>query len=116
MRAILPLTLIVIACLAPCSVTADAAAPRVDHYNPILLNEQAVRKVREGDIATAAVLLERAVLIAPHDARIRRNLATLRAWQSGQPEPVAPVEPATASEPASGAIVELPPFPLWHKK
>lgn len=114
MRAILPLTLIAIACLASCAATADAPAPRFDHYNPVLLNEQAVRKVREGDIATAAVLLERAVLIAPDDARIRRNLARLRAWQSGQPEPVAPVEPATES--TGGAIAELPPFPLWHKK
>lgn len=97
---------------------------RYDHYDPARLNEFALQKLREGDAGTAAILLERAALLAPHDARIRRNLETLRAWQAGErPEPGSTVSPAKPSmpPPSSGpetAAAEdgLPPFPLWPKR
>jgi hypothetical protein len=105
------------------AAAADGGALRFDHYNPLLLNEHAVRKARDGDIGTALILLERAVQIAPYDARIRSNLESLRAWQAGKPMPdatlaVTPaatpaIAAAAGAEQADGAEDALPPFPLW---
>ncbi len=101
------------------AAAADGGALRFDHYNPLLLNEHAVRKARDGDIGTALILLERAVQIAPYDARIRRNLESLRAWQAGKPMPdatpaaVPAIAAAAGAEQADGAEDALPPFPLW---
>lgn len=58
--------------------------PDFDHTNPVLLNERAVAKAREGDLTSAWILLERAVRLAPHDERIMRNLQELKAYRAGK--------------------------------
>lgn len=103
------------------SALADGTPARFDHYDPVRLNEFALQKIREGDSDTATILLERAVMLAPHDARIRQNLETLSAWRSGGPTPSALAEasvtPALRQAPQSAATEEgLPPFPLWPKR
>ena len=104
--------------LAADGMHAAEGLPRFDHYDPVVLNEHALDKIGKGEVGTAAILLERAVLLAPHDTRIRRNLETLRATQAGvrlgspgiseAPPPPAPLpmqpEPATAP---------VPPVPFW---
>lgn len=55
-----------------------------DHDEPYVLNEFAMRDIRDGKFASAAILLERATLIAPHDERIKRNLDALRAYRNGR--------------------------------
>jgi hypothetical protein len=103
----------------------DTARPgveprRFDPLNPAMLNEAAMQKVRNGDIGTAAILLERAVLLAPYDKRIRQNLQTLRAWQSGKPPQTAEIGraelmTAQTEEPDSKKLNEAAgmPVPLW---
>lgn len=101
---------------------ADAAATlRYDHYNPVVLNEYALQKIREGDLGTAAILLERAVQLAPHEERIRQNLAALRAWQNGRPAAAATVKEMKEMPEAKDAQVMstdagMPTFPLWPKR
>lgn len=91
---------------------------RFDHYNPIALNERAMQDIREGDMATALILLERAVLLAPHEAGIRRNLDMLKAWRDGKmpsgSDAMTSAPTAASRVPDSGTT--LPPFPLWPKK
>lgn len=101
--------------------TAAAGAqepPRFDHYDPASLNELALKKVKEGDTGTALLLLERAILLAPHETAIRRNLEMLQAWKEGTPlPPDTPVAPAAANaSPDEAADASLPPFPLWPKR
>jgi hypothetical protein len=101
------------------AAAAGAQEPpaRFDHYDPVSLNEMAMQKVREGDTGTAVLLLERAVLLAPHEGAIRRNLDLLKAWRDGKPLPEdASVAPAAANtSPADTGDAQLPPFPLWPK-
>ena len=80
------------ACLAAAHPSAEEAgreAPRLahDHYDPVLLNESAIACVRQGDFGTAAILLERAARLAPHDPRLQRNAQVLRDFRKGSPEP-----------------------------
>jgi Flp pilus assembly protein TadD len=110
-------------CLAQAAYTADTptAAPALPHFdptNPIVLNEYAVQKALAGDISTAIILLKRALLIAPYDARIRRNLDVLRALQAGKsaqlPATIAPPpEESAPSQPGTGTDDGLPQVPLW---
>lgn len=90
------------------SATATSGAPPATHLDPtspVSLNEYALEKLATGDIGTAVLLLERAVLLAPYDVRLRRNLELVRAWQEGRPvstlppsaSPPAPAIPAPAS-------------------
>lgn len=98
---------------------ADAAATlRYDHYNPAVLNEYALKKIREGDLGTAAILLERAVQLAPYEERIRQNLAALRAWQGGKAAPAAPVKEMPEAKDAQVISTDaaMPSFPLWPKR
>lgn len=99
-------------------VHADEAQIRFDHYNPAALNERAVQDIRDGDTATALILLERAVLLAPHEAGIRRNLEMLKAWRDGQmpagSDAATPAQTTASRVPDNGTT--LPPFPLWPKK
>lgn len=102
-----------IACLAVTVAAAQAPADPAarhaarfshDHHDPARLNEAAIGRIRQGDLATAAILLERAAHLAPHDARIRRNLGVLRAFRAGEaagPEAIAPARtgPAIPPEP-----------------
>lgn len=112
--------LLSLAFAVPAAVSgADGVPPlRYDHYHPVVLNEYALRKIREGDLGTAAILLERAVQLAPHDEYIRQNLATLRAWQDGRPAAAAPAQerPDAAGAPTVSADVGMPSFPLWPKR
>lgn len=111
---------------------SGAAAQDLDHYNPVQLNEYALQKLREGDVATAAILLERAVLLAPEHPGIRSNLETLKASISGKdPAPAVPYisggisgtgpgipsSGGSSSDMAStGAIAPPPPFPIWPRE
>jgi hypothetical protein len=120
----------------------NAAHLQYDPYNPVVLNEFALQKIKERDISTASILLERAALLAPHNVRIQQNLHALRAWQAGKiASPVAvgahiPTSSAPAASPASAASATAAApqaqhtgstpatdsnnsalaFPLWEKK
>lgn len=109
---------------------ADAAAQDLDHYNPVLLNEFALQKLRDGDVRTARILLERAALLAPEHAGIRNNLDTLKASIAGEKLPPAGADApnglssgmsgsqsggSSGSTVSGGAISPPPPFPLWQK-
>lgn len=98
--------------------SADGRAQRLphDHYDPVLLNEFAVAKAGSGDLTTAWIMLERAARLAPHDPRIRHNLAELRALRAGLPAPAAIADPAQMPRPlvdkqAPGMLPEPP--PIW---
>jgi hypothetical protein len=85
------------------------------------LNEYAVQKAFAGDIFTAIILLERALLIAPYDARIRRNLDMLRALQAGKsevrPTIIAPLSKEDApSQPDKATDDGMPQVRLWPSK
>ena len=92
-----------------------------DHYDPIALNESAVASVREGDHTSAWILLERASRLAPHDVRIERNLAVLRAYREGKvPAPEGPLSlRETRGEANTGSVVGdllSEPPPIWTAK
>lgn len=91
---------------------------RFDYSDPVSLNELAIEKIREGDGATAALLLERAALLAPHDARIRRNLESLKSGTQAKPPVSRPAGEQEISSTAPAAFLDdgLPSFPLWRKK
>lgn len=111
------------------AATADGAAPamRYDHFNPVVLNEFALQKYRDGDLRSALILLERANLLAPHDARIRRNLDILRAHRDGKPfvdtaaADTAAVDTAAAPSGSAAPVTQIsgvdqfPIGPLWKK-
>lgn len=99
--------------LAPAAGEAWAQEwPRLayDPHDPARLNEAAVARLREGDARTAAILLERAARLAPHDPRIARNLRELRAWLSGGPSLA--LSPSPASRAPGPAVPPAPP-PPW---
>ncbi|MFI4939390.1 MAG: tetratricopeptide repeat protein [Burkholderiales bacterium] len=105
------------------TAATDSLPPQLhyDHANPYVLNEFALQKVKAGDIGTAVILLERAVSIAPYDARIRRNLDVVHTLQSGKAatQPLQSVRQEPGIAPESGAAnVEtgLPAIPLWKLK
>lgn len=78
------------------SVSALAAtAGQFDHDDPAWLNEYALAQVRQGNLGTARIMLERAVRLAPYDARIGENLRILRAQIDGKYAPVS--DPNTPS-------------------
>jgi Flp pilus assembly protein TadD len=97
------------------------SAQRFDHTNPVHLNELALQKVKQGELGTAIILLERASLLAPHEARIQRNLQVLRAWQNGNR-----LDPRDDSRAAAVAGIQsptndlevssVPAYPLWSRK
>jgi Flp pilus assembly protein TadD len=80
---------------------------RLDHYDPVALNEFALAKVRDGDTGTAWILLERAARLAPHDERIARNLELLRAYRDGTLDRAA-AQPALSAQPALRARPAVP--------
>jgi hypothetical protein len=112
---------VVVAC---CTwAVADMASLPYDHYNPVVLNQYAVQKIREGDLSSARIMLERAHLLAPHETRIERNLRTLRQLQTaGQKSyqlvilPVNAPGAQTSPEAAPSEAEVLPPYPLWEIK
>jgi Flp pilus assembly protein TadD len=95
-----------------CSACASTPAP--DPANPYQLNEEAARQVQAGRLDAAEILLERAVLIAPHEATIRTNRDALRDYRSGRVETVAPLPSASTANPAPrDKAAEEPELPLW---
>jgi hypothetical protein len=89
-----------------------------DHYSPVHLNERAVAAVAAGDVTEAWILLERAARLAPHDQRIARNLAAVRAYRAAAwPEAREPaVQPPdeTPAEGNAGTSVPAEPPPIWR--
>ena len=96
------------------SLTSLAVLAGPDAYDPVVLNESAMEAIREGDLATARILLERAARIAPYDARIVRNLRALEAHRAGVLLPDETAPPATRLAPRP----RVPPEPpaLWPPK
>ncbi len=99
------------------SVSALAAtAGQFDHYNPAWLNEYALIQVRQGNLRTARIMLERAVRLAPYDAKIGENLRILRAQMNGKyarvPEPNKNVPQTTVQK--ATVFPDIP--PAWKSK
>lgn len=84
-----------------------------DHYDPVMLNEFAIAKIRMGDLTTARIMLERAVQLAPHDQRIRRNLQELQAYLTGVPPALPAVQVAKPAVGKSEQPVLPEPPPIW---
>jgi hypothetical protein len=97
-----------------------AFALRYDHYDPVLLNEHAIRFHQQGDSGTARVLLHRALRLAPDNATVAYNLKLLEdntasgTMRSAIPEADAGKLPVAATSEKT----ELPPEPPapWLKK
>jgi len=123
MRTVFALATLLCCAVSACSsftAPADSAGLHdFNHYDPVMLNEYALARVREGDISTAWILLERAARLAPQDERIARNLAVLRAFRAGTLDDSAPaiassVEEAGLAGSVSGAQDSVPEAPpLW---
>lgn len=85
-----------------------------DHYDPLILNEHAVRLLREGDDGTAEILLQRALRLAPGNRVIRHNLQLLEGSDTQQaPEP--PQSTAAMPQAAPSGLLPEPPAP-WPEK
>ena len=82
-----------------------------DHYDPVLLNEFAIDRIRQHDLTTAWILLERAALLAPHDQRIHSNLRELEMYRMGKPAPAEIAAPVVRQSPGQGIAAEPP--PIW---
>ena len=104
--------LALLACLAASGVLA---AP--DAHDPAALNESAMDAIRQGDLDTAWILLERAARVAPYDARIARNLRVLSAHRAGTPAPEEPAAPQ-ARQARQEQAPRIPPEPpaIWPPK
>lgn len=95
--------------------------PEYHSTHPVELNEAALRRLANGDDGTALILLERAAVLAPHDATIIGNRDALRIHRAEHgtvtlsslgttaPAAAAPAAPAAPS----GELV-WPPLPaMW---
>ena len=104
--------LALLACLAASGVHAGP-----DAHDPAALNESAVEAIRQGDLDTAWILLERAARVAPYDPRIARNLRVLNAHRSGTALPEEPAAPQARPAPQARAP-RVPPEPpaIWPPK
>ena len=56
----------------------STVAPQFDPYLPGELNERALYSLKDGDVSTAVILLERAYLLNPNSPDIKANLELLR--------------------------------------
>jgi Flp pilus assembly protein TadD len=106
---ILPL----IAALATPWAIAQRSAPR-DAYEPSALDEFALERLREGDVRTASILLERAARLAPNDARIRAHLRALPAIPEERGADAAARDPVAKLAP-TGTLLPEPPA-LWPRR
>jgi len=104
--------LALLACLAASGVHAGP-----DAHDPAALNESAVEAIRQGDLDTAWILLERAARVAPYDPRIARNLRVLNAHRTGTAVPEEPAVPRPRQAPKARAP-RVPPEPpaIWPPK
>ena len=67
--------------LVACSMLSAqplSGAPEFDPYLPGELNERALYALKEQDISTAVILLERAYRLNPHSPDIKANLEVVR--------------------------------------
>jgi hypothetical protein len=92
--------------------------PVPDPANPIDLNEAALAYAAQGEIETAWLLLERAALLAPADARIAANLAAVRGYRGAARRGGIVVVPAHGASPQRSPprpehAPTTPPPPLW---
>ena len=93
-------------------VTGITPRLKLDHYDPERLRQFATDKARAGETTTAWILLERAALLAPHDARVVQALAAVRAQRKGEPAPPEEV-PAPPGKPAPAVGIAPEPPSLW---
>lgn len=56
----------------------STVAPQFDPYLPGELNERALYSLKDGDVSTAFILLERAYLLNPNSPDIKANLELVR--------------------------------------
>ncbi len=56
----------------------STVAPQFDPYLPGELNERALYALKDGDVSTAIILLERAYLLNPNSPDIKANLEVVR--------------------------------------
>lgn len=79
-RTLASILLLVMGLLAIPSLRAQPAdkAPQFDPYLPGELNERALYALKEQDISTARILLERAYRLNPHSPDIKANLEAVR--------------------------------------
>lgn len=56
----------------------STVAPQFDPYLPGELNERALYSLKDGDVPTAVILLERAYLLNPNSPDIKANLELVR--------------------------------------
>jgi len=97
--------------------SACASAPGLDPTNPYELNEKAAHEVQAGRLGTAEILLERAMLTAPHDATIKRNRDAVRAYRAGRSPTMGEIPSIMTGEPkGQGNTASEPSFPLWPIK
>ena len=123
MRAYLTLTFFACCLIFPAQA-AEPGALGAAPDSPARLTELASERAREGDLATAWILLERAVLLAPDDERIVRKLRAVQAARAGRqpdsrPAANAVAQPALApaSAPAGDTDALHWPVPaLWPEK
>jgi hypothetical protein len=112
------ISVLLLSIAGPVMLAAEPQTTRLDHYNPVALNELALAKMAAGDTGTATILLERAVLLAPYDARIRRNLELLRASQDSKsaamPAQPAPVPPVSTPAESDDSPMQL--FQPWKQR
>lgn len=60
------------------SAQPSTVAPQFDPYLPGELNERALYSLKDGDVSTAVILLERACLLNPNSPDIKANLEVVR--------------------------------------
>lgn len=77
-------TVAIYLCLLLPSVLSGSffALPEYHSTHPVELNEAALRRLANGDDGTALILLERAAVLAPHDATIIGNRDALRVYRT----------------------------------
>lgn len=92
------------------SLQPSATLPRA-HYDPAYLNEAAIAALATGERGTAAILLERAAVLAPQDALIRDNLAALRRGGVVRSVSALPAQTRSASAPMTTASPSALPRP-----
>lgn len=80
MRALITISILVVSLLTAPLLKAQSTntAPQFDPYLPGELNERALFALKEQDVATAVILLERAYLLNPNSPDIKVNLELVR--------------------------------------
>jgi hypothetical protein len=80
MRTLVTIAILAIGLLAnPLSrAQSTSAAPQFDPYLPGELNERALYALKDNDISTAVILMERAYLLNPNSPDIKANLELVR--------------------------------------